>query len=84
MLDIHTGGSYYKNYYTNYKNDKHMPFVMNMVIMCFIHHASTEMVGENLQPMLKSKTIDTNPAYPIKYLQDVKYLMCIQAEFIQL
>ena len=41
------------------QNDKYMPFVVNMVIMCQVHPLSTEMAGENLQLVPKSIPIDT-------------------------
>ena len=44
-----------------------------------IHHLSIEIVGES-----PKHTLDTFPAYPIRKLQDVKVLMRIQADFIQL
>ena len=61
-----------------------MPFVMNMLIMFHVCHLSMEMVGESLKIVPKSTPLDINLAYPIKILQDVKDLMKIQADFMQL
>ena len=44
-------------------DDKYMPFVMNIVIMCYVHHLSTER-RENLQIVPKSTPTDTNKTSP--------------------
>ena len=36
-----------------YKNDKYMLFVMNMVVICHVHHLSTDMEGETYKWSLK-------------------------------
>ena len=41
-----------------------MPFVMNMVIMCQVHHLRTEKEMD-LQIVPKGTPIDTNQIYPI-------------------
>ena len=38
---------------------------MNTVIMCQVHHLSTEKEGENVQIVPKSTPINTKQAYPI-------------------
>ena len=38
---------------------------MNMVIMCQVHHISTEIEVENIEVVTKSTPRDTNQAYPI-------------------
>ena len=42
-----------------------MSFVINMVMLCQVHHISTEKEGENLQIVAKSTSINTNNIYPI-------------------
>ena len=46
-------------------NDKYMPFVMSMVIMCQVHHLSTEKDIENLQTLPLIRPTDPKQAYPV-------------------
>ena len=46
-----------------------MSFIMNM---CHFDHLCTEMVGENLEIVPKSTTVDTNQVSPTLPFQDVK------------
>ena len=45
---------------------------MNMVSLCQVHQLSTEKEEENLQIVPKATPRDTNQAYSVIHLQDVK------------
>ena len=57
------------------KNDKYMPFVINMVIMQQVHHLSSEKEGESLYIVPKCTPVDTYPSISYNIITGCQWLM---------